>query len=69
MVSFWELRPQTRKNSALANNQKWKETNENLREMLCLKNQYAICHQLRPDYKHIPFIKALPWNLSEANEN
>jgi len=70
IVSFWEFRPQTPKNSALGNNQKWKETNENLREMLCLKNQYAyvICHQLRPDYDSIPFIEALPRNLSEAKE-
>jgi len=63
--------PQTPKNSALGNNQKRIETNENLREMLCLKNQYAyvICHQLRRDYDPIPFIKALPRNVSEAKEN
>ena len=49
--------------SALWNNQKCKETNENLLEMLCLKYQlglHVICHQLRPDYDSTSFIKAMP---------
>ena len=40
--------PQTPKNFALGTDQQWKETNENLHEMLCLKYQctYVICHHL-----------------------
>ena len=50
---------------------RWRETNENLSEMWCLKYQsaFVLCHQLRPDYDPIPFLKDLPLNLSEATEN
>jgi len=58
------------KDPALVNNQNGKETNENLRRILFLNYQqgYALCHQHRPDYVPIPFIKELPRNLSEAAE-
>ena len=41
VVSFWRQSLQTSKNSVPGSNQKWKETNVNLREMLCLKYTQA----------------------------
>ena len=63
--------PPDPKDFALGTDQQWKETNENLHEMLCLKYQctYVLCHHLLPDFVPIPFRKALPRNLSDAAEN
>ena len=43
VVSFWRQSLQTSKNYVPWSNQKWKETNVNLREMLCVKYTQALC--------------------------
>jgi hypothetical protein len=58
VVSFWRQSLQTSKNSVPGSNQKWKETNVNLREMLCLKYTQVLCSnasasaELRPYTMH-----------------
>ena len=56
--------------SAPVTNQKFRETNVNLREMLCLGYLlYVLWRQIRPDFVPIPLLKALPRNWSEASQN
>ena len=71
VVSFWRQSPQTSKDSAHGNNQKWRGTNVNLREISCLKYlqaSYPIASasaELRPYTIH----KTLLRNLSKVAEN
>ena len=51
--------PQTPKDFALGTDQRWKETNENLHEMLCLK------HQCRPMFYAIIFCRTSSLSHSE----